>query len=68
LLWRWFFSSARKEPDAQRYAIAIATFGLADFLYQDLFPQWWHWGRWAGQFSDELSDDAVEFLGISLMF
>lgn len=48
-------------------AVVVAFIGFLDFLYQDLLPGWWHWGRWAGQFSEELSDDLVEFFGIILL-
>ena len=47
--------------------LLLAVFGLFDFLYQDLLPQWWHWGRWAGNFSDELSEEVVEAIGLIML-
>lgn len=65
LAWGLFMISEGNEW--QWRAIVVAFVGFVDFLYQDLFPSWWHWGRWAGQFSEELSDDLVEFFGIILL-
>ena len=60
------FSISEKER-FEVWLIVASTYGFFDFLYQDLFPQWWHWGRWAGQVSDELSEEVVEFVGFFAM-
>jgi hypothetical protein len=48
-------------------AIIVACIGFVDFLYQNIFPSWWHWGRWADQFSEEISEEVVEFVGFFLL-
>ena len=60
----YFFNEPSE--NSMRFLI-LGIIGFIDFLYQDLFPQWWHWGRWANNFSDEISEEMVEFIGYFMM-